>query len=642
MEPSVAADLAGTAPGSRKLIAIMHADVVGYSRLIGLDDAGTLERLRVLRRDLIDPANAEFGGRVVQTAGDSWLVVFDSIDGALRCAMKVQQELPSLDGTGPGEQRIRLRIGVNIGDVIPDRGDLHGDGVNITVRLQEACPVGGICVTRVVRDHVQDRLHLEFEPLGELRLKNIARSVEAFVLRFDPVLARRGRAGAWVAGAVILAAILAAGGWWTLRDRTPPPVMAAVAPAAARPAAYSPQDRRYSVIVLPFENTSGDPAQDGIAAGIARDVTELIGQDHTNPLVPAANDAAYRGKAPDLRAIGRDHDVHFALTGNARRHDGHLIVAATVFDTADERSVWSQRFDRPDGPDAWDSIVRTIVAAGIDNAINDAEAARAMREHPDSLDKRDLIAIASATPLSQVSKENLLARIALCERALALDPNYVVALSDVGFLRANLVRNGFSSDPAADLASATAAVDRALVLSPTDLSTLTAKAEVARAQGDLDGAAAVLRKLIELRPQYGWDRNALGVILMAQGHYKEALENFIIASQLTVGIGPTAIIDANIALGLLANDRFPEAIAQARLAISESPPQSGFLAENPWLALIAAESENGQDAEARADLQKFLAAPRRRRTMAEIKKASFLAGNAKLLEGLRRAGMPTE
>jgi tetratricopeptide (TPR) repeat protein len=209
-------------------------------------------------------------------------------------------------------------------------------------------------------------------------------------------------------------------------------------------------------------------------------------------------------------------------------------------------------------------------------------------------------------------------------------------------LRANLVRNGFSSDPAADLASATAAVDRALVLSPTDLGTLTAKAEVARAQGDLEGAAAVLRKLIELRPQYGWGHNALGVILMTQGHYKEALENFIIASQLTVGIGPTAIIDANIAFGFLANDRFPEAIAQARLAISESPPQSGFLAENPWLALIAAESENGQDAEARADLQKFLAAPRRRRTMAEIKKASFLAGNAKLLEGLRRAGMPTE
>ena len=184
--PGIGSDLAGKAAGGRKLIAVVYADMVGYSRLIGLDDAGTLRRLRTLRRALIDPAIREHGGRVVQTGGDSLLVAFDSIDGAVRCAVKVQQQVPVYDGDQPPDRRIRFRIGINIGDVIPDGTDLHGDGVNIAARLEAECPVGGICVSRTVRDHVHGRLDLAFEPIGELTLKNIARPVEAFVLRLDP------------------------------------------------------------------------------------------------------------------------------------------------------------------------------------------------------------------------------------------------------------------------------------------------------------------------------------------------------------------------------------------------------------------------------------------------------------------------
>ena len=190
--------------------------------------------------------------------------------------------------------------------------------------------------------------------------------------------------------------------------------------------------------MLPFENSSGDPAQDGLAAGITRDVTDPIAGDPTVPLVPAATAAVFRGKTLDLRAIGREHDVHFALTGNARRQDGRLIVAATLYETADERPVWSQRFDRPDRPDARNSIIQASTT-NFDLATMDAEAARAMREHPDSLDKRDLMFAARATSLSQLSKENNLARIALIERALALDPDYVWALRENARTHANLV-----------------------------------------------------------------------------------------------------------------------------------------------------------------------------------------------------------
>src|SRR6476659_5733536 len=170
-------------PPRRKLIAVLYADMVGYSRLIGLDDAGTLERLRALRRSLFDPAIEEHGGNIVQTGGDSLLIRFDSIDGAGRCAMWGQQQVPIHDGEQPADRAIRFRVSINIGDAIADGTDLHGDAVNVAARLQAECAPGGICVTRSVRDHVHGRLDLTFEALGPLDLKNIARPVEAFVVK---------------------------------------------------------------------------------------------------------------------------------------------------------------------------------------------------------------------------------------------------------------------------------------------------------------------------------------------------------------------------------------------------------------------------------------------------------------------------
>ena len=216
----ISSDLVGKAAGGRKLIAVVYADMVGYSRLIGLDDAGTLRRLCTLRRALIDPAIREHGGKVAQTAGDLLLVVFDSIDGAVRCAVKVQQQVPAYDGDQPPDRRIRFRVGINIGDVIAHGTDLHGDGVNIAARLEAECPVGGICVSRSVRDHVHGRLDLAFEPIGELTLKNIARPVEAFVLRLDvqptqPSTRVRLRAGL-IAGVVGLLVVGAVGSGWLL------------------------------------------------------------------------------------------------------------------------------------------------------------------------------------------------------------------------------------------------------------------------------------------------------------------------------------------------------------------------------------------------------------------------------------------
>jgi TolB-like protein/tetratricopeptide (TPR) repeat protein/DNA-binding winged helix-turn-helix (wHTH) protein len=415
--------------------------------------------------------------------------------------------------------------------------------------------------------------------------------------------------------------------------------------AVRRPVEFSPHDRRQSVIVLPFENRGGDPAQDGLAARMTRDVTDLIAGDHTVPLIPAATAAAYGGKPLDLHVIGREHNVHFALMGNARRQDERLIVSATLYETVDDRTVWSRRFDVSDRPDAWKSIIQAIYG-GFGQATNDVEAARAMRERPDSLDQRDLLFLANTTSLSPLTKENNLAKIALLERALAIDPNYVRALRSYARGRANLVLDGWSSDPDADLSAASRVIDRALLIAPNDVGSRVEKANVLRAQGNWGEAAALLRKVIEIVPLQAMRYRELGWILMVQGHFKEALENFLTANQLATGsgdIGVIPLIESNIALALLANDRLPEAIAQAQLAIATYPPESGRNAEHPWLTLIAAESANGQDAEAQAELRKYLAIPRELRTIAAVQKLPYFANAPKLLlEGLRRAGMPAE
>ena len=197
MSGSNASDLNGKSPDRRKLIAVVYADMVGYSRLIGLDDEETLGRLRTFRANLIDPAIEEHGGRIVQTGGDSLLIVFDSIDGAVRCAVKVQQQVPVVDRDQPPDRSIRFRVGIDIGDAIADGTDLHGDAVNVAARIQAECPPGGICVTRAVRDHVHGRLNLAFEELGPVDLKNIGRPVEAFVVRLGtwPTVANREHTG---------------------------------------------------------------------------------------------------------------------------------------------------------------------------------------------------------------------------------------------------------------------------------------------------------------------------------------------------------------------------------------------------------------------------------------------------------------
>jgi TolB-like protein len=442
-----------------------------------------------------------------------------------------------------------------------------------------------------------------------------------------------------IGGMLLLVAILASSGWWMLRDRASPRTVSVERATESRPATHSPQDPRLSVMVLPFESSNGDPKPDDTAAGITRDVTDRIARAGIR-VIPGATAAIYRGTTINLQTLGRDYNVHFALTGSARRQAGRLTVSTTLYEADSVRALWSQRFDQPDNSDEWNGIVAQIWNNFI-QAATDAEVARAMREHPEQLDKLDLMLAYRASSLASPSKENDLKSIALVEHALVLDPDYVDALVSKAQTYWRLVGDGYSSDPSADLSTARNAVDRALQLAPDDIWALRRKAAILQAQGDLEGAAALVRTSLEREPLDGYRYRQLGQIQMRQGHFRQALESFTTAKRLG-GSPPLPVFSQDLAFGLLANERFPEAIMEAQLARAEWQSDVGRISEGAWLALIAAESESGRDMEARGELQKFLATPRTYRTLAEVQKHPEFAHNQSLLDGLRHAGMPDE
>jgi adenylate cyclase len=426
----------------RRLIAVVYADMVGYSRLIGIDDTGTYERMRELHRDLIDPALARHGGTLVSTGGDSLLTTFDSIIPAMRFAVDVQRGVPDFDGDYAPDRRIRFRMGINVGDVIPDGANLHGDGVNIAARLQSICPPGAICVTRVVRDHIGNRLGLDFKELGAIRLKNIARPIEAFVLEPTPPgakplftrhLKRWPRIVAWGATALVGAgAVAGAIGIFERSVRsnvTPPQPVAASAAAGDLPA--------LSIAVLPFVNLSGDPEQAYLADGISEDLTTDL--SHLDNAFVIARESAftYRGKSVDVRDVGRQLGVRYVLEGSVRKTNASVRITAQLVAADTGGQLWAEHFDKPIAElgEGQDDIVARIASA-LDVRMVNVESARRARAESGTPAAFDLILRARSILLEPVSEDRDYIALGLLLQALRVDPNSVPAMTGVAALLA--------------------------------------------------------------------------------------------------------------------------------------------------------------------------------------------------------------
>src|ERR1700736_2491660 len=396
----------------RRLTAILAADVVGYSRLMGADEEGTHERLKAHLGELVDPKIGEHRGRIVKTTGDGVLAEFASVVDAVRCAGEIQRAMAARDLDLPEERRLRFRIGVNLGDVIADGGDIYGDGVNIAVRLEGLAAPGSICISGTVRDHIGDRLPYAFENRGEQSVKNIARPVRVYALRPE------GVAGL--------------------------PTASASSVSSSSPPLAAP---RLSIVVLPFTNLSDDREQQYFADGITEDLTTDLSR-LANMFVISRNTAfTYRNKPIDTKQIGRELGVRYVLEGSVRRSGNQVRVSAQLIDAQTDAHLWADRFDR-DTNDLF--VLQSEITGRLANALGveliAAEAARST-EHPDAL---DYILRGRAGLWKARAPDTYREAINLFEYALALDPQSVEAQSQLAGILAARVRNGITDSAAAD------------------------------------------------------------------------------------------------------------------------------------------------------------------------------------------------
>jgi TolB-like protein/Flp pilus assembly protein TadD len=621
MSVTMASDAMGGLADPRRLIAVVYADMVGYSRLIGLDDLETLERLRRLRGNLIDPAIDGHGGRIVQTGGDSLLMVFNSIDGAVRFAVKVQQDVPAHDGDQPPDRAIRFRVGINIGDAIADGTDLHGDAVNVAVRLQAECPPGGICVSRAVRDHVHDRLDLAFEELGQLTLKNIARPVEAFVLKLDDDRSlgnRRVMTGTGPARAHAVAVVATAS-----RQRRRWPLVAATGTAAlvsaglvawsihansgrglfgsdsaAKPvevaslAAPAHLAERSSVAVLPFKNLSSDAIHDFFSDGITEDIITALGR-FSNLLV-IAKSASFRLKDSSVAPaeIGRLLNARYLLEGSIRRDGNRVRVGVELTDAATGRLVWSETYDAEvnDIFAVQANIARRVVGVAAVK-LTRVEQERVLAKPTSNLAAYEYV-LRGRDPFSHETRDDNDEASELFQSAIDLDPNYAEAYAALGGSHYEAVISGWSEFRTEELERAEALGQKALALDPTTTRAYRVLSNINLFRKRYDLALAQVDCALEVNPSDASNYAARGGILVWAGKAAEALPWLEGALRFDRADGFAA---ARLCMAYYLLRRYPEAIDAGDRALSRNPGHNTQMITHPMLAATYAQMGRQQD-----------------------------------------------
>ena len=464
---------------TRRLAAILAADVAGYSRQIGSDEQATLRRLKAIRAELVDPGIAAHHGRIVKTTGDGLLAEFGSTVDALRCAGDIQAQMPERNAAIAPDNRIAFRIGIHQGDiVVEDDGDIFGDGVNIAARLEALAEPSGICVSARVQEDAAGKLDLAFRDLGEEQLKNIARPVRAFAVgaAMQPpkrALRRRGIAAFIVAGAIAAAAIAAAG-WWAW-PRLPAATALSRSSGPLPVAGELKSAPRLSIVVLPFANLSGDPEQGYFADGITEDVTTDLSRVK-NLLVIARNTAfTYKDKAVDVKQIGRELDVRYVIEGSVRRSADQVRVNAQLVDAETGAHLWAERFDHELGDlFALENEVTARIANTLGWELIGVEAGRPT-EQPEAFDY-----ILRGRAAEAKGDESLAQAIGFYERALALDPRSVEARGRLANALVTRARLKNPADAAPDLQRAEDLITLALAASPGDATGHYAKGRMLR------------------------------------------------------------------------------------------------------------------------------------------------------------------
>ena len=581
----------------RRLAAILAVDVAGYSRLMGANEEGTHARLKAHLRELVDPKIAEHRGRIVKNTGDGFLAEFASVVDAVRCAVEVQRGMPERESEVPEERRIRLRIGINLGDIIVEEHDIFGDGVNIAARLEGLAEPGGICLSAAAHEHVRDRLDMAFDDLGEQQVKNISRPVRTYRVAL---------------GASSRAAL---------------PVRAPL-----------PLPDKPSLAVLPFQNMTGDAGQEYFVDGMVEEITTAIARLPWLFIIARNSAFTYKDKPVDVKQAARELGVRYVLEGSVRKAGNRVRITGQLIDTTTGAYIWANRFEAGlDDIFELQDQVASSVAGAIVPKLRQFEIERASRKPTDNLTAYDLYLRALAQ-CYRYTDEGFTEAVVLARQALAIDPSYAPAAALVGRCRTLQRMQGWGALSADDVAEAVRLSRQALEAERDDAETVwQAALTLLLLAGEAAMAATALDRSLALNPNAAHAWRIRGQVHALRNQPEAAIEALERAHRLSpfdqLAFGNVF----STALAHLVAHRFEQAIQWADRALHDQPRSTSAMRVK-----LVANAHLGRLDEARAGLSRMLAIDPKLTVAGYREYAHYMAPEVLelLVTGLHLAGLP--
>jgi len=578
----------------RRLAAILAADIVGYSRLMEADEEGTRARVRNVHSELIDPQISADGGRIVKTMGDGILVEFPSAVDAVCNALAIQSAMAGRNAALPDGEHLVFRVGINLGDIIIEDDDIHGDGVNVAARLEGLCEPGGVYVSGTVRDHVEGKLDALFDDLGEQAVKNIERPVHVYAVSL-------GNKSEATTGTVS-------------------------------------NSEKASIAVLPFDNLSGDPEQEYFADGIAEDIITALSRARWFRVVSRNSSFSYKGQSPDGRQVAKDLGAAYVLEGSVRKAGNRVRITAELINGATGNQIWAERYDREleDIFEVQDNITRSITGA-IEPQLRKAEFDRAVIMRPESLNAWDVYQ-RGMWELSRKDNPNYQECLSLFQRAAVLDANFEPAYAGVAEACFYLVHFAHVQDHNHYIDLGIEAARRAIEIDGEDPAARWALGRLYMKQGDYEEAQAEIETAIRLNPFSAEPHRTVGRILNDQGKYSETVEAMNEALRLCPNDPAIGIVMARLAEAYFHLGDYDQAVLWSRRALR------GAIAPRLWgrATFLAAMGHKGDMDGAKRVLTEMLA-QRPEFSLSFTRKhypITLPEAVDRFVDGLRKAGVP--
>ena len=545
----------------RRLAAVLAADIAEYSRLMGADEEGTLARLKAVRKHIVDPAITSYRGHIVKTTGDGMLVAFASAVDAVRHAVEVQRCMDQRNAAVPQNQRIEFRIGIHVGDVIFDDNDIFGDGVNIAARLEGIADPGGVCISDDAYRQVRGKVEIACDDMGPQRLKNIA----------EPMRASRVR----------------------LTGQTPSAVQSgsAVSKSQALPLPDKP-----SIAVLPFQNMSGDAEQEYFADGMVDDIITGLSRSKSLFVIARNSSFTYKGKAVDIKQVGRELGVRYVLEGSVRKAGNRVRITGQLVDAAKGNHLWADRYDSTldDIFDLQDRVTTSVIGA-IAPQLERAEISRAQRKPTESLQAYDYYLRALASFYRFSTREANIEAFKLAQIANKLDPDFAAPFALGAECLVQRVGFGWSSGGAEEVTEALRLARRAIELDKDDPTVLaTAGLVLGPFVGEVEESAALLARAVSIDPNLALGRTWNGYVLLLLGDADAAMEEFQVGLRMSPLDPRIFVAQAGMASAFFLAGRYEDGTLWAKIAIQQNP---NYI--NSHRALMACHAMAGRVEEAR-------------------------------------------